>query len=115
LKLVVIESPYAGDVSRNVAFCEAACRYACEQGHAPLASHLLYTRFLDDDVPHERAHGIEAGLAWARHAEEAWVCLRPGEVPSKGVEYAVARHRKEGRRVLWLRFTDDGRHLETSS
>lgn len=108
MKLLVIESPYAGDVERNVAFCEAVCRYACMQGYAPMASHLLYTRFLDDNVPDERTHGIDAGLAWAKHAEEAWFCLRAGDEMSRGMRYALERHRHEGRPYRFKLFTQGG-------
>lgn len=114
MRLVVIESPYAGDVAANVAFCEAVCRYAALQGYAPMASHLLYTRFLDDTVPEERRVGIDAGLAWAAHAEAVWFCLRPGEDYSRGMQYAAARYVMEGRSSLMQirRFTQDGIPLE---
>lgn len=108
MKLLVVESPYAGDVERNVEFCENVCRYFAMNGHAPLASHLLYTRFLDDTIPHERVTGIDAGLAWARHATEAAFCLRPGDVMSGGMKYALERHQREGRTYNFYRFTQDG-------
>lgn len=109
--LVVIESQYKGDVARNVAFCEAVCRWAVLQGFAPIASHLLYTRFLDDNVPDERAAGIDCGLAWAKHAQEAWFCLRPGDFISEGMNLALHRHRAEQRVIRFRKFTDDGIYL----
>jgi len=39
------------------------------RGEAPLASHLLYTQVLDDEVPEDRSLGMSAGFAWNRHAE----------------------------------------------
>lgn len=69
--LVIVESPYAGDVDRNVAYARACLRDCLvERGEAPFASHLLYTQpgVLDDLVPAERALGIEAGLAFNRAA-----------------------------------------------
>ena len=71
MKLVIIESPYAGDVKRNVAYARACVRDSLQRGEAPIASHLLYTQpgILDDNIPHERLWGIEAGLAWRRVAE----------------------------------------------
>lgn len=64
MRLVVLESPYAGDVERNVRYARAAVRDCLDRGEAPIASHLLYTQpgVLDDLVPAERAMGIEAGL-----------------------------------------------------
>jgi hypothetical protein len=66
VKLVVLESPYAGEVELNVAYARAAMRDSLLRGEAPFASHLLYTQpgVLDDDIPLEREHGIEAGWAW---------------------------------------------------
>lgn len=58
-------------------------------GEAPLASHLLYTQsgILKDGVPEERAHGIEAGLAW-RHFANAFVVYIDNGV-SKGMEHGI--------------------------
>jgi len=65
---VVIESPYAGDVERNVAYARACVRDSLSRGEAPFASHLIYTQpgVYDDNVPAQRARGIEAGLAYHR-------------------------------------------------
>lgn len=62
MNLVVIESPYAGDVERNVAYARAAMKDSLARGEAPLASHLLYPGVLDDGIGNERALGIAAGL-----------------------------------------------------
>lgn len=73
MKLVIIESPYAGDIEINVAYARAAMRDSLEKGEAPIASHLLYTQpdILRDEVSEEREWGINAGLAWRRVAELA--------------------------------------------
>lgn len=71
MKLVLIESPYAGYISRNIPYARAALKDSLNRGEAPLASHLLYTQpgILDDGDAEQRALGIAAGLAW-RHAAE---------------------------------------------
>lgn len=68
--IVVIESPYAGDVKRNIEFARACIRDSIMRGETPFASHLLYTQpnILDDDLPQERKLGIEAGFA-IKHLE----------------------------------------------
>lgn len=70
MRLVILESPYTGDVDRNITYARAAVRHSLSLGEAPLASHLLYTQpgILDDAVPAERQWGIDAGLAWATAA-----------------------------------------------
>lgn len=71
MKLVIIESPYAGNIERNVGYARLAMRDSLRRGEAPIASHLLYTQpgILRDDVPAERQRGIDAGLAWRRVAD----------------------------------------------
>lgn len=69
MKLVIIESPYAGDVEANIQYAKEAMLDSLSRGEAPIASHLLYTQMLDDEIPEERKLGIEAGLAWRRVAE----------------------------------------------
>lgn len=69
-RLVIIESPYAGDVERNTVYARCALRDCLLRGEAPFASHLLYTQpgVLDDENPTERMDGIMAGFEWRRHA-----------------------------------------------
>ena len=69
---VVLESPFAGDVERNIKYARECVRDSLSRGEAPIASHLLYTQegILDDDVPDERQWGIDAGLAWKEVAEK---------------------------------------------
>lgn len=71
--LVIIESPYAGQVEKNVAYARAAMRDSLLRGEHPIASHLLYTQpgILRDEIPEERQRGIDAGLAWRAVADRA--------------------------------------------
>ena len=73
MKLVIIESPYAGEIELNVEYARACMKDSLLRGEAPIASHLLYTQpgILDDRVPEERLWGINAGLAWRRVADLA--------------------------------------------
>ena len=108
--LVVIESPYAGrgwwPLSalrrwRNVAYVRACMRDSFLRGEYPIASHALYTQpgVLRDAHSLERQLGIEAGLAWAAHAERGVFYIDFGE--SCGMRQALHRHEKEGRPVDW--------------
>lgn len=74
-RLVIVESPFAGDVAANIEYGRRCLRDSLARGEAPIASHLLYTQdgVLDDDDPAERRAGIEAGLAWHRVADAAVV------------------------------------------
>ncbi len=89
-KLVIIESPYSGDVEANVRYARACVRDSLMRGEAPIASHLLYTQpeILNDDVHEERDHGINAGLAWLRVADLSAV-YTDLEI-SQGMKFGIA-------------------------
>jgi hypothetical protein len=71
MKLVIIESPYAGDVEANLRYARACLKDSLLRNEAPFASHLLYTQegVLDDSDPNERARGILAGFQWGKKAD----------------------------------------------
>ena len=71
MRLVIVESPYAGNEERNLDYARACMRDCLERGESPYASHALYTQegVLDDEEPEERALGIKAGFAWRRVAD----------------------------------------------
>ncbi len=58
MRLVVIESPYAGDVQANVAYAKRCVADCLRRGESPYASHLFFTQdgILDDLKPEERTH-----------------------------------------------------------
>jgi hypothetical protein len=107
MRLVILESPLAGDTERNVAYACAAMRDALERGEAPMASHILYGQALSDSVAAERIMGIEAGLAWGRVAEATVVYEDFGVSP--GMQQGITRALAEGRPVEYRKlWGDDG-------
>ena len=66
MRRVIIESPYAGDIEKNLTYLRRCLRDSLSRGEAPFASHGLYTQVgvLNDNDPEERKKGIEAGYAW---------------------------------------------------
>ena len=96
MKLVVLESPFAGDVERNIRYARRCVRDSLLRGEAPIASHLLYTQpgILDDDLPAERQQGIDAGLAWRAVAQASVVYTDHGI--SRGMDYGIEAARKAG-------------------
>jgi hypothetical protein len=71
MRRIILESPYAGDVGKNIAYARRCVRDSVLRGEAPIASHLLFTQegILDDNIPQERRLGIEAALAWVPYAD----------------------------------------------
>ncbi len=96
MRLVIVESPFAGDVEENVAYARRAVRDSLRRGEAPIASHLLYTQpgILNDQIPAERALGIDAGLAWRGVAAASVVYCDRGI--SRGMEYGIEAARSAG-------------------
>lgn len=92
-KLVIIESPYAGDVEFNLSYARKCLSDSLSRGESPIASHLLHTQVLNDCEPNERKQGIEAGLNWLSVAEKQVFYTDLGW--SEGMKQA----RKEGERL----------------
>lgn len=99
MKLVIVESPFAGEVELNQTYARAAMADCLARGEAPYASHLLYTQdgVLDDSKPEERKLGIEAGLAWGKKADLTAVYTDRGV--SGGMEAGIARAKAEDRPI----------------
>jgi len=96
---VIIESPLAGDVERNLAYARACLRDSLDRGEAPYASHLLYPQVYNDSDPDQRLRGIEAGLQWGAIAHATVVYTDLGI--SSGMEMGIERARRQGRSVVY--------------
>lgn len=101
MKLVILESPYAGDVERNVDYARRCLHDSLMRGEHPIASHLLYTQpgVLDDNIPDERQRGIDAGLAWRDVSEGTVVYTDLGI--TDGMKYGIKRAEDGGKPVVF--------------
>jgi hypothetical protein len=99
MKLVILESPFGGDIEANVLYARQAVKDSLLRGEAPIATHLLYTQegILDDSIPTERKFGIDAGLAWGKVADKTVVYIDRGISP--GMEYGIQRAKDENRLI----------------
>lgn len=106
MKRVILESPYAGDIERNVRYARLCIKDSLLRGEAPIASHLLYTQegILDDDIPNERKLGIDAGLAWKSVADLHVFYIDYGM--STGMKYAL-EYAQENEIVVEFRYLTD--------
>lgn len=86
MKKVYICSPLksftARRTERNRQKALAYCRFAYEQGCNPFAPHTIYTQFLEESNPKERADGLRMGQEWMWAMQEMWVF---GDVISEGM------------------------------
>ena len=97
--IVYICSPYAGDVETNVQKARRYCRFAVDKGYIPIAPHLLFTQFLNDDNPKERQLGIFFGNAVMSKCSEVWVF---GEHISNGMEAEIKRAKWKNYRLRYF-------------
>ena len=100
--IVYICSPYSGDVDANTAAARRYSRFAVEQGYIPIAPHLLFPQFLDDDNPKERQLGLFFGNAIMGKCSEVWVF---GDTITSGMEEEIERAGWKNYRVRY--FTND--------
>lgn len=52
---------------------EKACKFVAECGDIPIAPHLYFTQFLDDDTPEERSLGMTLGLEAIEYCDAMYV------------------------------------------
>ena len=104
--VVFICSPYAGDVAHNTENALNYCRMAYERGFLPIAPHLYFPRFLNDNDPEEREDGLFMGRVMLTKCAEMWVF---GETVSSGMKREIEK--AEDRRMLIRHFTSDGEEV----
>jgi hypothetical protein len=97
--IVIVESPFAGDVDRNRRYLAAALRDCLLRGESPFASHAIYTLpgVLDDNSPDKRRLGIEAGFAFRAAANKTVVYQDLGV--SGGMRLGVEHAERVGQAV----------------
>lgn len=111
MKTIILESPFAGEVERNLAYVRECMRWALTRGMSPFASHALYTQpgVLDDNDPDERKLGIAAGLEWRRVADLSVFCVRYGW--SGGMVGALLSAKAENRPYIVIDVDDSPNRL----
>lgn len=97
--IVYICSPYSGDVEANVDAARRYCRFAVEQGYIPVAPHLLFPQFLNEESPKERQLGLFFGNALMSKCSEVWVF---GDYISPGMEAEIRRARWKNYRLRYF-------------
>lgn len=90
MRLVIIESPYAGDVAANEEYARRCVKDSLDRGEAPIAFHLLYPQVLNDDDPRQRELAIECNLAWQLQADAIIVYRDRGISPGMQIALDMA-------------------------
>ncbi len=63
----------ANELIDNLKLAKDACTFAAIRSCEPIAPHLYYPQFLNDDDKYERALGMELGIKALRSCDELWI------------------------------------------
>lgn len=96
MKKIFICSPYRGDVEKNVELARRVAHYAIYKGDIPIAPHLYFPQFLDEDSQADRIHGIKMGVQLMKDCDELWLV---GTNITSGMEYELEEAKKIGIKV----------------
>lgn len=106
-KRVYICSPYrsvlttpilrANELTDNLKLAKDACTLAAFCSCEPIAPHLYYPQFLNDDDEYERTLGMELGLKALRACDELWII---SSRISSGMSAEIKEAQKCGIKVL---------------
>lgn len=107
MKLVIIESPYAGDVEANLRYLDDCIADSLSRGEAPYASHKLYPGVLDDNIPDQRTKGMKAGFAWGAKADLVAIYVDRGI--SKGMKAGMMIAAENGVELEFRSLAEDRR------
>lgn len=86
---VYIISRYRADSLRKQEFNKEVARYFCkaiiDEGKVPVAPHIYYTQFLDDNYPDDRECGLGLGI-WELHNSHEFLLVVIDGIISEGMK-----------------------------
>ena len=94
--LIYVCSPLRGNIERNIQRAIGYSRFVYSNGGIPLAPHVIFTTFLDDNISEERSAGIEMAIQLLAKCDELWAF---GERISEGMAAEMAAAKTLGLRV----------------
>lgn len=106
---IYIISRYRAEDAEELEFNKKVARHFCreiiEEGNVPVAPHLYYTQFLDDNNPDDRAAGLMLGISDLCESKEYLLVIVDGVISDgmKGEIEEVAKLGMKGRLVALTR------------
>ena len=100
--VVYICSPLSGEVESNQQAARRYCRYAVDAGYIPIAPHLFFPQFMDDDDEQERSLALFMDTVLLTKCAELWVF---GETISKGMRIEIEKAKRKEKPIRY--FTTD--------
>lgn len=96
MKAVYVCSPLHGNLQENMKKATQYCEMAARLGVVPLASHTIFTQYLNDDIPEQRERGLRMGRELLKRCDELWIC---GNVISVGMRDEIALAKELGKPI----------------
>jgi hypothetical protein len=87
-------------MENNMKLAECLCRIVVLRGFVPIAPHIIFTRFLDDNSQNERELGLACGLELLKLCNEMWVCNFDGI--STGMQLEIDSAKKWGIKIRYF-------------
>jgi len=78
-KKIFICSPLRGDIKENIKKAKKYSREVVLAGNIPIAPHIYFPQFLDDNNPQERNLGMTMGRELLSMCDEMWIYGDPTE------------------------------------
>lgn len=85
-KPIFICSPYRGDTEKHARIARKMSKQAVTEGHMPIAPHLLFPQFMDDNNPEERIKALKFNATILAWCDEIWVY---GNKTTEGMEHEI--------------------------
>lgn len=98
--LIYVCSPFSGDIPGNTKKAIRYCRFAVDNGAIPIAPHLLFPRFMNEET--ERGLALLMDMVLLSKCEELWVF---GDTVSTGIRVEIDRAE---RKKLTVRYFTEG-------
>ena len=106
--LIYICSQFSGDIENNNKRTRAFCRFALDKGNIPLAPHLMFPQFMNDNDEKERDLAIFMDIILMGKCQEVWVL---GDVISRGMSIEIEKAKKRRQPVRY--FNKDFEEVES--
>lgn len=100
--IVYICSPLAGDIEVNQAKARRYCRFAVANGYLPIAPHLYFPQFMDDNDSKERNLALFMDIILLSKCAELWVF---GDTISKGMSIEIERAKRKFQPIRYFTTT----------
>ena len=113
MKKIYVCSALRGDIQENIRKACCYCAYIVGRfQYIPIAPHIYFTRFLNDDIIGEREFGISAGLLLLSECDELWYF---GDRMTSGMTSEICYAIEHGILVKYIPQSDYEEYLEERS